>query len=320
MKKLSTAEFVEKAIAVHKGKYDYSLCEYVNSKTKVKIICPEHGLFEQAPSNHLRGANCSDCGDLSRVIKSRKTTTNDFVAKAIAVHGRKYDYSFCNYVSAKGKVKIVCPEHGAFEQSPNNHLSGCGCLACGRLQVSRNLMLTTDDFIQKANQIHNYKYDYSLCEYVNTKGKVKIICPEHGLFEQVPNYHIGGSGCPYCGLSSGGFDASKPGVLYFVKLEKPFASFWKIGITNRTVRKRFGGEFAFVTTQYSWELENGFHVYRIEQSALKEFQEYKFDDSFLFSLLEMGGNSECFVPTMPHQKVIDFIEARVKSVQSAIAA
>lgn len=53
MKKLTTEEFIEKSKAIHDNKYDYSLVEYINSQTKIKIICPKHGEFEQKPNNHL---------------------------------------------------------------------------------------------------------------------------------------------------------------------------------------------------------------------------------------------------------------------------
>ena len=59
--KLTTEEFIKKAREVHGDKYDYSKVEYVNSKEKVTIICPEHGEFMQVPSMHLRGHGCAKC-------------------------------------------------------------------------------------------------------------------------------------------------------------------------------------------------------------------------------------------------------------------
>ena len=53
--------FAEKAKKVHSDKYDYSLVEYKSAKTKVKIICNKHGVFEQTPSNHLSGKGCRFC-------------------------------------------------------------------------------------------------------------------------------------------------------------------------------------------------------------------------------------------------------------------
>jgi hypothetical protein len=189
---------------------------------------------------------------------------------------------------------------------------GVGCPVCGDRRSNTNA------FVQRAKQVHGDFYDYSWCDYVNKSTNVKIVCPSHGCFEQMPNNHLQGRGCPSCAKT--GFDPTKPGLIYFLKFEKPFASFWKVGITNRTARKRFAGDFAFVTSEHSWLLDSGSDAYQIEQLVLKEFEKYRFADTFLFSLLEVGGDTECFVPTMPHKKAIAFIESKVKSVQGAIAA
>lgn len=58
---ISTQEFIEKASKVHKEKYDYCLSNYINAKTKVKIICRTHGEFKQIPSDHFNGRGCSKC-------------------------------------------------------------------------------------------------------------------------------------------------------------------------------------------------------------------------------------------------------------------
>lgn len=56
-----TEYIINQFIEVHGDKYDYSLVEYINAKTKVKIVCKKHGVFEQTPSNHIKGKNCSRC-------------------------------------------------------------------------------------------------------------------------------------------------------------------------------------------------------------------------------------------------------------------
>jgi len=58
--------------------------------------------------------------------------------------------------------------------------------------------IQTKTFIEKAILVHDNKYDYSLADYVGTKIKVKIICNIHGTFEQIPNNHLTGNGCPKC--------------------------------------------------------------------------------------------------------------------------
>jgi len=188
----TTKEFIQKAKLKHDNKYDYSLVKYKDSKTKVKIICLEHGTFEQTPNNHLNGKNCLICAG------HEKLTTKEFIQKAKLKHGNKYDYSLVDYINSQTKVEIICLEHGIFKQLPNSHLNGIGCPTCGGTKK-----LTTKEFIQKAKLKHDNKYDYSLVDYINSQTKVKIICLEHGIFEQTPNSHLNGVGCPICKSSKG---------------------------------------------------------------------------------------------------------------------
>ena len=124
-----------------------------------------------------------------------KLTTQEFIDRARAVHGDKYRYEFVDYKSAHKKVFIFCSEHGLFEQTPNNHLSGKICHKCsGKNKLS-------SDFINESRMVHGDRYDYSLTKYVSSKQKVCILCQKHGLFEQIPNSHLSGQGCPSCGGS-----------------------------------------------------------------------------------------------------------------------
>ncbi len=130
-------------------------------------------------------------------IQSKKTLV--FIEKAKAKHGDQYDYSLVEYVKNNEKVSIICPEHGIFNQVPGSHLSGSACPKCG-LDRGTNLRRTTlSDFIKKAKKIHGDRYDYALTEYKSNYKKVAIICQEHGIFQQRPNDHLSGQGCPKCG-------------------------------------------------------------------------------------------------------------------------
>lgn len=134
-------EFKEKGKQLHNNKYDYSNVVYVNSRTKVKIICPKHGEFEQLPSSHLQGTGCPECArewtdahkenHAKSSRKSRGMTTEEWVERARQVHGDKYDYSQTVYVNQRANVKIICPIHGLFEQKADSHIRGCGCRLCG---------------------------------------------------------------------------------------------------------------------------------------------------------------------------------------------
>ena len=189
-----TEIFILKAKKIHKELFDYSLVEYKNNITKVKIICKTHGVFEQTPQGHLVGKGCNQCAK-----NKKKKTTEQFIQEAINIHGDKYDYSLVDYKTTTAKIKITCKVHGVFEQIPKNHISGIGCNKCH----FDSLRKTTEQFINEATNIHGDKYDYSLVDYKQSFKNVKIVCKIHGLFEQTPNCHIAGSaGCRKCANDS----------------------------------------------------------------------------------------------------------------------
>lgn len=128
----------------------------------------------------------------------RIRTTNDFIKRALEVHGDIYDYSLVNYENSKKKIKIRCLKHNIFEQLPNNHLNGKGCKMCNHERASDEKKKGRDQFIKEAIQVHGDKYDYSLVEYKNGKTKVKIICEKHDVFKQRPISHLNGHGCSKC--------------------------------------------------------------------------------------------------------------------------
>ena len=184
----SIETFVKKAKEKHGNKYIYDDVNYKNNRTKVTIICPKHGAFYMKPNNHLNGQGCPTCGG------TKKLDLITFINKANIVHKNKYDYSKSNYVNHETKICIICPEHGEFWQTPHAHLSGQDCPKCAK--GGRNYSYTTDEFILKANIIHDNKYDYSKVVYTNCNDKICIICPKHGEFWQKHSSHLFGTGCP----------------------------------------------------------------------------------------------------------------------------
>lgn len=138
----------------------------------------------------------------------KRMTTEQFIDRAIAVHGDRYDYGRTEYVSSREAVVIDCPVHGEFQQRASSHLQGNGCPVCAtdnRRSVKRELVShkkrdTVSAFILKAQVVHDEKYDYSRVKYVNSRTKVEIVCPKHGSFLQTPSSHIQGHGCPKCGI------------------------------------------------------------------------------------------------------------------------
>ena len=170
MRKLTTEEFIERAKKVHGDKYDYSKTEYANNYTKVCIICPEHGEFWQTPNCHLDGQGCPKCGIKKRSV-NKTLTTEEFIKKAMDIHGDKYDYSKVQYLNNRTKVCIICPEHGEFWQTPHNHLKGNGCPKCRNSHLEKfveNLLIEENiKFIQsyKTKWLKKQHLDFFLPEY-----------------------------------------------------------------------------------------------------------------------------------------------------------
>lgn len=134
----------------------------------------------------------------------KKLTKEIFIERSKAIHGDKYDYSLVDYKNRDINVKIICPIHGVFEQSPHNHMNGAGCYKCGRDLCGNKSRYTKEDFVRISNEKHNFKYDYSLADYKTSQDKVKIICPIHGVFEQKANNHMNGAGCKKCANENNG--------------------------------------------------------------------------------------------------------------------
>lgn len=199
--KINNFDFINKCKDLHDDKYDYSLVKYKGNKSKVKIICKEHGIFEQMPTKHYY-QGCPKCANKKRSDKI-KLSKSDFLKRSNKIHKYKYDYSILEYISSIKKIKIICPIHGIFEQQPSAHMNGSGCPKCANEEKGKYKLLNNEIFINKSNEVHKNKYNYSLVNYVRSHKKVKILCSKHGIFEQLPYVHLNGSGCPYCQNSKG---------------------------------------------------------------------------------------------------------------------
>jgi hypothetical protein len=113
------------------------------------------------------------------------------------VHGNKYSYDEVNYTGLQNNVKIICLEHGTFNQLPGNHLKGAGCKKC----KIKSMFSNRDKFIQKSMIKHGHIYNYTNVVYVSNNTPVEIICKTHGRFTQTPHGHLNGRGCSMCKTS-----------------------------------------------------------------------------------------------------------------------
>lgn len=140
---ISKEEFIRRAISLFGNIYDYSKSELQHGSTGiVSIFCTLHSLnFQQEARAHMQGhSGCPGCLSLKLsgtkntrgIIKSQSTLNDEFISRAQAIHGMKYDYSDFVYVSSATKSKIICKVHGPFYQSPSNHLRESNCPICSK--------------------------------------------------------------------------------------------------------------------------------------------------------------------------------------------
>ena len=207
-RKLTQKEVLERFKEVHGDRYDYSLVKYIGKGKKVIIVCRVHGDFTQNTFHHWSGKGCPKCGRIS-IKEKQKFTYEEVLDRFKKVHGDRYDYSFVEYEQQRKNVIIICRIHGDFQQTPVGHWQGHGCPQCGILKVSNIRRKTKEKFIEEARLVHGDEYDYSLVDYKGDKINVIIICSVHGNFQQFPNNHLVGKGCPKCGRIKTGTKLTK---------------------------------------------------------------------------------------------------------------
>lgn len=182
-RKLTTEEFIERAKCVHGDKYDYSTVVYVNSKIKVKIICPIHGEYEQSPQVHLRGCGCTHCRS-DKISKSKTEDTEYFISKSKSIYGDRYSYENTLYVNALSPIVVTCRQHGDFEILKSaSHLSTkrVGCPKCSYIKFKTRI---TDTAIKRRNWSFEQPEEYKLIPLSN--GEFAMVDNED--FDEISKY------------------------------------------------------------------------------------------------------------------------------------
>lgn len=214
----NTEEFIEKAREIHGDKYSYEKAVYTGCTKPLIVTCPLHGDFEITPHKHISGKHgCPECGKLLRAAKRNKGA--QFVERAKAIHGDKYNYSLVDYKTCKDPVEIICNTCGKhFPQTPDNHINlQRGCPFCGMERVKEKAVQrgkerkgkpnfkhrsSTEEWIAKVLTKHPEfadKYDYSRVVYTKADERVEIICKTCGrVMRPKACKHLFGQGCKTC--------------------------------------------------------------------------------------------------------------------------
>lgn len=265
-------KFIEKAKNKFGDKFDYSKVDYVNAKTRVIIICPEHGEFPQTPDKHLQSKfGCPECvkklKDNSKAAKNsrkgaekRQITKEEYIKRANEKWNNKYSYIIDNWQGlCNTEIKVICPIHGEFSINARNHIlqnNKTGCPCCGKEQWIEAKTESYDEVLQEFKAIYGNTYEYPESNreiYVNKRSKISIICKEHGEFIKTAQKHRY-QGCPICSIenaiASGVWKGEYcetlfdeypelkeiPANIYYFKINN--GQYYKIGISKNDPMKR----------------------------------------------------------------------------------
>jgi len=299
------AEALRRCIAKHTDAttgeplYDYTDWGYQNPNAKARITCKVEGHppFWQRPERHWRGDGCPECGGVG------KWGTARVIVEATRVHGvGVIDFSETEYVNSRTKFVLICalnPRHGRFEKSTDQLIrQKQGCPTCALARRAALRRKPSELFVSESNEVHAYFYAYErMGEYVNNRTKVTITCPEHGDFEQAPDSHLAGKGCPRCKSSTGekavrqalikhgvAFDEEWRGhdlrdkrplafdfiipdqriLIEFDGIQHREPRTWKTGDTMEAAVARFADIQRRDAMKDEWAVENGWRLIRLE--------------------------------------------------------
>jgi len=186
-------KWIIKSKALHGNRYDYSIVVYRGYKYDVTIRCLVHGEFTQNAGNHATRSGCPECAGVKRL------TLDMVLTRARLVHHDRYRYpEQPEPTNNLAPLRVICDRHGEFTQTITNHLAGRGCRQCSTERNAHNRKRSAQEFISQSDLIHHGRYQYDVDDYYNMKTKVRIKCPIHGWFSQLPTDHTTGTGCRKC--------------------------------------------------------------------------------------------------------------------------
>nr|DAO40893.1 MAG TPA: restriction enzyme [Herelleviridae sp.] len=188
-KKITKDEFIKRINSVSNGGISVIDEEYYGTQEKYMFKCNHCG-YELKTRGYsvLQGHGCREC--YNRRNSKNKTFSLEKVQKIVDESG---------YTTTRNNVWIICKKHGKFSINALTFMHGNGCPKCAKEKNAMSRAIKINDFIDRANELHNRYYLYdNIKEIKNTKEKVEIVCPKHGEFWQTPHGHLQGKGCPKC--------------------------------------------------------------------------------------------------------------------------
>lgn len=272
----------------HNNKFDYSKAIFLGMKTKIEIICPEHGVFWQIPESHLVSIfGCKECSNSLRKDDPNKLSLQEFKDRVFKVQGTNYDLTkIIKYTNIKSKYIFRCVEHNVeFEQSGYDAMLGkTGCKQCKATKIGLANSKTHEQWLEQALAKHGNKFEYDKAVYMGDKEKIIIKCPTHGYFEQSAGQHLV-YGCDKCARDAVNIERFKNTPTIFYSFE--YRGLYKIGITTKP-----SAQLRYYKDLEDWDnvsnlievpLSNFPEAYMFEQFLITKYQEYRYYGKKIFN-------------------------------------
>ena len=283
--RLSTSEFITKAKEKHNEYYKYDSVVYKNSHTNVIITCPIHGDFNQLPNNHLNGAGCILCG-YDRMTSKSKISEETFLLRCKHKHGDDFDYSAMHFKNMTTPITVTHKCGYTFTTTPASHLTTTTCMQCSIAKLASHSKAVSQTAKEKFYAKYADTYEF-ISSYTKARFPITVKHKKCGhIFTTTPD-NLKVERCPSC--ADHGFNPSLPAILYYLSIDN--GMYYKIGITNRSVKERFTSmDLQKITILKEWAYPSGALAYSKEQQILTQFSTYKANTPGILS----SGNSEIF--------------------------
>ena len=277
--------------------------EYKSQKTKIKIICKDHGEHMAIPDSLIHSKHgCPKCAK-ENTAQKLKNNWLDVIKKIESIHENITVPIDQKYINAGTKIKYICKHHGENMAIPFTLMNGIGCKKCGAEYRGENLKSNWSDVIKKIeSKLSNITVPPDQ-EYINSNTKIKIICEDHGEHMNTPNNLFNSIyGCPECvgehqlwSRNDWPIACRKANgipIVYWLKMTYENENWYKFGITYNGVKRRFSGyEKRYGITyeiikevtgepEYIWDLERRLHIFYSRSSFLPP--------------VEFPGETECY--------------------------
>jgi hypothetical protein len=233
------------------------LGQYINFATKASLRCDCGHEWRATPANVLSSSrNCPTCALKKTADKFRLPEST--ITDRLKNRGIELLEPYRN-ASTRTLMRGVCGHE--WRAKPGDVFGGTGCKQC-----AKNKPVTQDEAIRRYRLVGLEMLE----PFKGALNRILARCVKcNREWLSMPNDVFGGHGCGKCAPC--GFQKDKAGTLYYVRVPNPFGDpVYKIGITNLTLRERFGPEFSKLVVIETWHFPNGAEAFEMEQDVLND--------------------------------------------------